>query len=153
MAVKTLQPITGLEQGVGPKTPYGAFSEFYRAFNARDLELMSTNWLNSIDVSMDNPLGGIRRGWEEIAEVYQRIFSGKGLVNVEFFDYTIHPFGETFLAVGRERGAYRDGITTLELKFRTSRWFWFVDGRFRQLHHHGSIEDARLLAQYQAAVH
>jgi len=153
MAIPTSEPITGREENVNPTTPHGALAEFYCAFNARDLELMSKNWLNTNDASMDNPLGGIRRGRDEIAQVYRRIFSGKGSVNVEYFDYTIHQFGETFLAVGRERGAYSDGSTTLELKIRTSRWFCFVDGRFRQLHHHGSIEDAGLLAKYQAAVH
>jgi hypothetical protein len=35
---------------------------------------------------------------------------------------------------------------------RTSRWFKLADGRWRQLHHHGSIEDADLLARYQLAV-
>ena len=39
---------------------------------------------------MDNPLGGIMRGWDNIREVYQRIFEGRAQVYVEYFDYTIH---------------------------------------------------------------
>ena len=35
---------------------------------------------------------------------------------------------------------------------RISRIFRRVDGRWRQIHHHGSIDDADLLARYQAAV-
>jgi ketosteroid isomerase-like protein len=101
---------------------------------------------------MDNPLGGIRRGWDEISRAYNRIFSGAGVVKVEFFDYTLHASDQTFLAVGRERGSYKSAGQEIELMIRTSRWFKLADGRWRQLHHHGSIEDADLLARYQLAV-
>ena len=152
MVIPISDPITGYEENTTPDTPHGVLSEFYRAFNTRDLDLMFRNWLNTGDASMDNPLGGIRRGWDEIAQLYQLVFSAKGSVNIEYFDYTIHQFRESFLAVGRERGAYKSDTVAIDLKFRTSRWFCLVDGRFRQLHHHGSIEDAALLAEYQAAV-
>ena len=101
---------------------------------------------------MDNPLGGIRRGWADIRRVYDRIFNGAATVNVEFYDYTIHRFGEIFYAVGRERGRLRTGDVSLDLEIRTTRLFRFVDGRWRQIHHHGSIDDAALLSRYQAAV-
>jgi ketosteroid isomerase-like protein len=145
------EPVTGKEEA-DPATAKGALAEFYRAFNTRDLSLMSRNWLNTDEVSMDNPLGGIRRGWNEISQIYQRIFSGAGVVTVEFFDYTIHQIGDTFLAVGRERGTLKTNDSAIDLRIRTSRWFRRVEGRWRQLHHHGSIEDADLLARYQAAV-
>ena len=57
-------------------TPIGALNEFYRAFNSRDLALMQQNWENSEEAAMDNPLGGIKRGWSEIEPVYERIFAG-----------------------------------------------------------------------------
>lgn len=145
-------PITGNETDIDVRAPKGALAEFYRAFNRRDLALMERNWLNSQEASMDNPLGGIRRGWDEISRVYERIFGGAGIVQVEFFDYTLHAFEQTFLAVGRERGTYKSASREMELKIRTSRWFTLSDGRWRQLHHHGSIEDADLLAKYQEAV-
>ena len=145
-------PVTGVGPEIDPTSPRGALEEFYRAFNARDLALMELNWLNSAEASMDNPLGGIRRGWEDIATVYRRIFSGSARVEVEFFDYTLHVQGESFLAVGRERGALDANGERLDLRIRTSRWFVHSGGRWRQLHHHGSIEDADLLAQYQTAV-
>ena len=143
--------VTGRETAE-PTTPLGALSEFYRAFNGRNLSLMSQNWLPTDEASMDNPLGGIRRGWNEISQVYQRVFSGAATVSVEFFDYTLHENSDTFLAVGRERGTLKSPNATIELRIRTSRWFKRMDGRWRQLHHHGSIEDADLLARYQAAV-
>lgn len=151
MTFPSTEAVTGRETA-SPTTPLGALSEFYRAFNDRDLALMSQNWLSTGEASMDNPLGGIKRGWNEISEVYKRVFSGAATVTVEFFDYTLHETSDAFLAVGRERGTLKSPDTTLELKIRTSRWFRRVDGRWRQLHHHGSIDDADLLARYQAAV-
>jgi hypothetical protein len=35
---------------------------------------------------------------------------------------------------------------------RTSRWFVKMRGVWRQLHHHGSIEEPALLAEYQRAI-
>jgi hypothetical protein len=54
--------------------------------------------------------------------------------------------------VGRERGHFRCGDTELTLAIRTSRIFKKCEGRWRQVHHHGSIEDPELLARYQSAV-
>jgi hypothetical protein len=73
-------------------------------------------------------------------------------VRVEFFGYTLHETSDAFLALGGERGTLKSTRAIIDLKIRTSRWFKRVDGRWRQLHHHGSIEDADLLARYQRAV-
>jgi ketosteroid isomerase-like protein len=102
---------------------------------------------------MNNPLGGIKRGWPEIRSVYERIFAGRAKVQVEFFDYSLHETGDVFWAIGRERGTVRRGELQLELNIRTSRLFRRDDsGHWRQVHHHGSIDDPQLLADYQAAV-
>jgi len=152
MSNPIITPVTGREEPIDPSVPAGALAEFYRAFNRRDLALMARNWDSSDEVSMDNPLGGIRRGWSEVRQVYERIFAGRAVVAVEFYDYTIHRFSDVFYAVGRERGSLEADGVSLDLKIRTSRLFRLVDGRWRQIHHHGSIEDAELLARYQAAV-
>ena len=151
MVVPVTIPITGNEDPIDPREPRGALCEFYRAFNQRDLELMEANWTSMEDVSMDNPVGGIRRGWSEIRKVYVRIFNSPARVQVEFFDYTFQVWPETALAVGRERGSFVAEGVTLDLMIRTSRLFARRDGRWCQIHHHGSIEDPDLLARYQAA--
>ena len=101
---------------------------------------------------LDNPLGGIRRGWAEIEPLYARLFSGPARVKVVFFDYSLHEGADLFVAAGRERGQFELGDTRIDLTTRTSRIYRKVDGRWRQIHHHGSIEDAELLGRYQAAV-
>ncbi len=146
------EPITGKEDKWDGTSPYQALVRFYRAFNSGDLEMMSEVWAQSSEIAMDNPVGGIKRGWPEIKEVYARIFDGPAVVYVEFYDYTIHETPEMFFAVGRERGTFRIGAEDIPLAIRTSRIFRKIDGHWRQVHHHGSIDDPGLLDRYQRAV-
>jgi pimeloyl-ACP methyl ester carboxylesterase/ketosteroid isomerase-like protein len=146
------EAITGREDLGDVSSPYQALRQFYCAFNARDMEMMSQNWAQADDVVMDNPLGGIKRGWSEIAQVYRLIFAGPASVYVEYFDYTLHETTDMFYTVGRERGYLRTGGEEIALAIRTTRVFRRIDGRWNQVHHHGSIEEPRLLARYQAAV-
>lgn len=146
------EAITGTEDQGDLSSPFQALVQFYCAFNSGNLHMMAENWAQSDAITMDNPLGGIKRGWSEIQAVYQSIFSGTAKVYVEYHDYTIQETAEMSCAVGRERGYFRRGGEEIALAIRTSRIFQKVGGRWRQVHHHGSIEDARLLARYQAAV-
>lgn len=146
------QSIMGSEKRYGKETPYEALVEFYDAFNNRSLNLMEQNWANTEEIAMSNPLGGIMRGWEHIKEVYQKIFEGQAKVYVEYYDYTIHEAEDIFYAVGRERGTFEAGGEKIELAIRTSRIFKKLDGEWRQVHHHGSIEDPVLLQTYQNLV-
>lgn len=144
--------ITGDIRPVTVTTPIEALMEFYFAFNHRDIETMSSNWLDAPEVAMSNPLGGIKRGWGEIRAVYERIFNGTAQVHVEYYDYTIIQTGEMFCAVGRERGWFRKDGTEVSLAIRTSRIYQMHNGRWKQVHHHGSIDDPQLLERYQNSV-
>jgi hypothetical protein len=151
--IKPIQtPITGDEEQSDLSSPFHALVQFYHAFNSGDLDEMSSNWEQSDDIAMDNPLGGIKRGWNEISGVYEQIFNGPAEVYVEYYDYTVHEHGEVFYAVGRERGFFQLGDTRIDLAIRTSRIFRRIGNKWRQTHHHGSIEDAKLLTAYQSAV-
>ena len=146
------EPITGNEELGDLSRPQQALAQFYRAFNSRDLKMINDNFAASDDVAIDNPLGGIRRGADEPHKMYESVFKSPANVHVVFWDYTIHRAGDVFWAVGRERGTYVDGGVEKDLNVRTTRVFQLIDGRWRQMHHHGSIEDAKLLADYQNAV-
>jgi ketosteroid isomerase-like protein len=145
-------PITGNEDLGDLSQPQQALVQFYRAFNTRDLKMIDENFAHSDEVAIDNPLGGIRRGADEPHKMYEGVFKSPADVHVEFWDYTIHRAGDVFWAVGRERGTYRDGDAVRNLNIRTTRIFQLINGRWRQMHHHGSIEDAKLLGDYQNAV-
>ena len=144
-------PITG-NKTENDDEIFNALNHFYTAFNNKDFALMEENWLHSSEIAMDNPLGGITRGWEEIKAVYQRIFTGSADVYVEFYDYHIIALENGFCAVGRERGTVQVSGTTLELAIRTSRVYTKIQGKYKQVHHHGSIQTPTLLSAYQNLV-
>jgi ketosteroid isomerase-like protein len=145
-------PVTGNEDKSLLSAPLIALSEFYEALNSRDIEKMAKNWAQTDESVMDNPVGGIKRGWEEIRAVYERIFASPGQYWFEFYGYSYHEAGKIFYVVGRERGEYRAGETVLNMAIRTTRVFRQIDGEWHQVHHHGSIDDPGLLAAYQTAV-
>lgn len=145
--------ITGAESiDTNVSSQNSALIDFYSAFNNGNMGLMSTNWVQSEEASMSNPLGDIKRGWESIREVYDRIFNGEARVYVEFYDYTIHSADAMFIAVGRERGYLEHGGNRLDLSIRTSRTYRKDCDKWLQIHHHGSIEDPALLKKYQVII-
>ena len=145
------KPITGRETISNMREPKAALVVFYCAFNSRDLALMETNWDGSGQAVMDNPLGGIQRGWPEIRKLYERIFGAPTRITVELHDYTLHRKGNVFWVIGRERGRLIQTNQELDLAIRTTRLFRWDGKAWRQLHHHGSIDDPPLLCRYQAA--
>ena len=126
-----------------------ALINFYKAFNNRDIKLMQKVWLNSKEASMNNPVGGIMRNWNNIESVYDKIFNGKAKVYVEFYDFTIHSTDNMFLVTGRERGYFEKEKTKIALAIRTSRVFIKKDNDWKQIQHHGSIDNPGLLRKYQ----
>jgi hypothetical protein len=62
MARAIQEPITGNERVLDVSDP---LAHAYRALNQRDITLMQENWERTGDAAMDNPLGGIKRGWSE----------------------------------------------------------------------------------------
>jgi len=127
-------------------------SKFYKAFNGKDMNLMADVWLNNNEASMNNPLGGIMRGWKEISAVYNRIFNGKASVYVEFYDFTIHKTDSMFFATGKEKGYFKSDKIEIPLAIRTSRVFIKSENKWKQIQHHGSIDNPELLKKYQEMV-
>jgi len=60
----------------------------------------------------------------------------------------LQQYGEILVAIGRERGYFQseDG-QRLDLAIRTTRVFRWDGSHWRQIHHHGSIDDAQMLAR------
>lgn len=87
-----------------------------------------------------------------IREGYTKLFDGPASIRVEFFDFTSQGGDDHHLFVGRERGICKTPSAGIELRIRTSRWFVRIEGQWRQLHHHGSIEEPALLADDQRAM-
>jgi SnoaL-like domain len=121
MTASIQEPVTGQEQIPNFSDPLAALAQFYRALNSRDLELMKQNWDSSDEAVMDNPLGGIKRGWAEIGEIYRRLFASPKPYRFEFYDYTLRRYGEVYIAIGRERGRVEtDEGLHIDLAIRTT---------------------------------
>ncbi len=148
----TSTTITGTETPRGDGGLLDALIGFYRAFNARDMAGLAANWAEGEAPSMDNPIGGIRRGWSAIGQGYAKLFEGKASVRVAFHDFTSQGGSDWHLFVGREKGVCETPEGSLDLRIRTTRWFTKTNGVWRQLHHHGSIEEPALLADYQRVI-
>lgn len=131
-----------------------ALERFYEGFNTRSLEMMRQNWLETSLAQLDNPVGGIKRGLPAILEVYTRIFTGITRVRVEFFDVVTYLSSTMVVFAGRERGTYEQNGKAAPLDIRTSRIFAYLSeqGGWRQVHHHGSIDNAERLARYVQAI-
>lgn len=145
-------PITGWEGNADATSPYRAVCEFYRAFNSRDAALLARNWAHSLDVVLDDPAAGVRRGWPAIRDAYERLLDGPALVRAELFDFTIHESPSLAYFVGVERGYVRARGETFPLEMRVTRLFRRIGARWRQVHCQGVIEDAQLLARHRAAL-
>lgn len=146
------EPVTGWEPNADGTTPWRALCEFYRAVNSRDLTLVSRNWAHSGEATMDDPMAGIRRGWASIREVYEHLLEGPALVHAELVDYTLHETADVAWFVGCERGYIRARGKETPFAIRATRVFRRIDARWRQVHSHGSIGDARLLERYHASL-
>jgi len=127
---------------------------FYYAFNQRDLEVFANVWAEHELIQLNNPLGGILRGHEPIATLYSKIFNGPARVRVELSDIVEFETDEMIVFAGRERGEFALGDQPLALSIRTSRVVQWLgsDLGWRQTHHHGCIDDPKLLDAYQRAV-
>ena len=144
--------ITGRETQSGSGDALDALIGFYSAFNARDLAGLAANWEQGDAPSMDNPMGGIRRGLQSISEGYLKLFGGPAIVQVTFHDFTSQGGDDWHLFVGREKGTCITPELKMAIRFRTTRWFTRRGGVWRQLHHHGSIEEPGMLAAYQKTI-
>jgi ketosteroid isomerase-like protein len=151
--MSSLNVIVGGPSVPSPTDPTGALIEYYRAFNDQRLQLMELNWLDSAATSINSPFGSSAQGWNGISDIYRRLFRLKAKPSLELMDYTVHVTGDTFLCIGTEIIRFRGEGATAEFRSRSSRWFTRLYGRWRQMHYHGSIDDASQLARLQSWIH
>jgi ketosteroid isomerase-like protein len=119
--------------------PIRALAMFYRAFNDRDLTSMERVWEHSPDVIVISPLVGITRGWPAMRAAYERGFAAPTKLTTEFYDYTVHRFGDIAYAIGRERGESTSEAGTVHLVAQATNIVHRADGTWRMIHHHVSV--------------
>jgi limonene-1,2-epoxide hydrolase len=132
-----------------------ALESFYYAFNHRDLKALEQVWVRDPLVQLNNPLGGMLRGAGDVVELYRRVFNSRARVEVTLGEIVEYGAAGLVVFAGRETGRFTDPAgRNLPLRIRTTRVFAYdqAAGRWGQLHHHGSIDDADALRDYQHAV-
>ncbi len=134
-------PIPGPGEISNLRDPVQALAQFYRAFNARDVDLMDRIWEHSPDIVVVSPLIGLLRGWPAIRSAYERAFREQGGPQTEFFDYTVQASGDLCLVVGRERGNATVGGKTVRLTGRATNVLRRAEnGTWKMVHHHISLD-------------
>ncbi|MBO0876765.1 MAG: nuclear transport factor 2 family protein [Pseudonocardia sp.] len=130
-----------------------ALESFYYALNNRDAQTLQLVWSDHPLAQLNNPLGGILRGGDSISRLYREVLTGSVRVWVGFADIVEYAGGDHVVFAGRETGEYTDPAGLVApLAIRTSRYFRYQEGRWRQYHHHGSIDEPEMLAAYRHAV-
>ncbi|SDW58255.1 conserved hypothetical protein [Amycolatopsis xylanica] len=137
----------------GAEGARAALQTFYYALNSRDGAALAEVWADDPLVQLNNPVGGILRGRDAVAALYDKIFHGPIRVQVTFSDIVEYLDDSHAVFAGAETGSYTtpEG-TAVPLRIRTSRYFRFTAAGWRQYHHHGSIDDPEALRAYQHAV-
>lgn len=137
----------------GREGALAALESFYYALNNRDADALARVWSDNDLVQLNNPLGGILRGRTAIIELYQRVFDSPAKLDITFGDIVEYLGPNHAVFAGRETGTFTapDGAR-VPLSIRTTRYFGHLDGRWGQLHHHGSIDDPDALRDYQQAI-
>lgn len=129
-----------------------ALESFYYGLNGRNLAALDAVWHRNPHVQLNNPLGGVLRGETAIHDLYQRVVEGDIKVTVRFTDAIAYVANDMIVFAGREKGEYIVRGAKYPLEIRTTRIFGYTTEGWRQLHHHGSIDDPYMLSQYKAAV-
>ena len=150
MAV-TAAPITGKEEIGSLSEPRQALAQFYRAFNNKDEALMAACWDQSSPVTNANQLGGIQGSRDEVLDRYQKIFQAPFHVYAEFVEFGLYDFDEFCVVLGHEQGTFEKDGEKFSFRTRDTRILRRVNGKWLQVHHHGSFEDPKLLKQFQDA--
>ncbi|MBI4666238.1 MAG: nuclear transport factor 2 family protein [Nitrospinae bacterium] len=138
----------------GMQGAVAALETFYYAFNNRSVEILCAIWAKDPLAQLNNPVGGVMRGMDEISSVYNHLAGGKVSVWVELYDIVVMDGGGMVTFMGRERGEAQWDGALLPLAIRTTRLFAWdePEGAWRQFHHHGSMDEPGPLAKYQMAV-
>jgi hypothetical protein len=126
-----------------------ALESFYHAFNHENAELIGSVWADDPHVRLYNPVGGIVKGGKEATDRYRSLFAARRNAKVTFHDIIGYHVESMSLFAGREDLTVEIDGTRTVVPVRTSRIFIYINGKWRQVHHHGSVDDPETLDWYQ----
>jgi ketosteroid isomerase-like protein len=126
-----------------------AIETFYRAINSGDLELLLAVWADDALVQLDNPRGGVVRGRDGMAQMYEPLLQGNRLVWIQFDDIVEISTEKSVIFAGQERGVFVTAEDIVPVRASTTRCCGWIDSvsAWRLVHHRSSVDEPKLLAR------
>lgn len=115
-----------------------ANAAFYRAFERKDIETMSTVWSQGTGSFCIHPGSNILRGWKEIRTSWEQIFKNTAYIEINTDIIATELSDNIAYVVLRENVFQVVGGRRLEAQSTATNIFQFLGGKWYLVHHHGS---------------
>ncbi|MFH7030135.1 MAG: nuclear transport factor 2 family protein [Heteroscytonema crispum UTEX LB 1556] len=111
---------------------------FYRAFEKKDIEALSTVWSQGTGSICIHPGWNVLRGWKEIRNSWERIFKNTAYIEINT-DIITAEVRDTIACIVLVENLLQviDG-RRIEAKSMATNVFEFLGGKWYLIHHHGS---------------
>lgn len=111
---------------------------FYRAFEKKDIEAMSTVWSQGTGSFCIHPGGNILRGWKEISNSWTQIFRNTAYIEINTEIITTEVNDNIAYVILIENVFQVVGGRRLEAQSMATNVFQHFGGKWYLIHHHGS---------------
>ncbi|MHC0066222.1 nuclear transport factor 2 family protein [Nostoc edaphicum CCNP1411] len=115
-----------------------ANAAFYRAFERKDIEIMSAVWSQGTGSFCIHPGSNILRGWKEIRTSWEQIFKNTAYIEINTDIIATEITDNIAYVVLRENVFQVVGGRRLEAQSTATNIFQFLGGKWYLIHHHGS---------------
>ncbi|MBD6619686.1 nuclear transport factor 2 family protein [Komarekiella sp. 'clone 1'] len=111
---------------------------FYRAFEKKDIEAMSTVWSQGTGSFCIHPGSNVLRGWKEIRNSWAQIFKNTAYIEINTEIITTEVTDNIAYVVLIENIFQVVGGRRLEAQSMATNVFHLLGGKWYLVHHHGS---------------
>ncbi|NDJ21106.1 DUF4440 domain-containing protein [Nostoc sp. B(2019)] len=111
---------------------------FYRAFEKKDIEAMSTVWSQGTGSFCIHPGSNVLRGWKEISNSWAQIFKNTAYIEINTEIITTEVTDNIAYVVLIENVFQVVSGRRLEVQSMATNIFHLLGGKWYLVHHHGS---------------
>ena len=113
-------------------------TDFYRAFENKDIEAMSALWSQGTGSTCIHPGRSILRGWKQVRASWEQIFRNTAYIEINLDIMATEVADNIAYIVLVENVLQVVNGRRLEAQSRATNVFQFLGGKWYLLHHHGS---------------
>ncbi|MDZ7959568.1 MAG: nuclear transport factor 2 family protein [Aulosira sp. DedQUE10] len=111
---------------------------FYRAFEKKDIEAMSTVWSQGTGSTCIHPGRNVLRGWKEVHASWEQIFKNTAYIEINLDIMSTEVADNIAYVVLVENVLQIVRGKRLEAQSIATNLFQFLGGKWYLIHHHGS---------------